>query len=226
MQPLRILIVLAAVSGFFLARCAAPSLTLMPGYAKPDFKNAGLGIILVRKNCSIGDPDEFASIFGGGDATTLFYSCFGDSFPTLIRDRTRFGEVAFLAGADESMRSGSGGLESSGGGGEIASPPKRNFVDSRYKFLLIVDRCSIRYDRNNGNPMLGTEGNFTGIGAGLDLAKMSAMFMLWDNAKATMVAYGSVDETLAAGGVFTKATLGELMRLAAESAAQGMPFGK
>jgi hypothetical protein len=125
------------------------------------------------------------------------------------------------------MRQRVDGLSASGsGGGAVAVPSSRNYVDAKYRYLLIVDFCTVSRDQNTGVPMLGNEGNFTGLGAGLDFAGFSAMFVVWDNAKASIAAYGAVEEKIPTGGEYSRTTLIDLMKEAAGSIARGMPYGK
>ena len=227
MRTLRIFLLSGAIVGFITVQCAGPALSLMPGYSKRDFRDATLGVILVKKDITIGNPEELSSVLGGGDALGLYCACFGDSFPLILQARTRFRQVEFLKGADENMRHSAEGLNASGGGsGAVAVPSRRNYVDAKYRYLLIVDYCTVSREQNNGVPMLGNEANFIGFGAGLDFARFSAMFVVWDNAKASIAAYGKVEEKIATGGEYTKATLVELMRAAASSIARGMPYKK
>jgi hypothetical protein len=220
---IRIFFLTGVIIALFTVRCAGPALSLMPGYSKTEFRDADLGIILIKKNITIGNPEELAAVFGRGDALGLYCTFFGDSFPAIIQQRTRFRQVEFLKGTDENMRRSVGGLS---GGAAVTVPSRRNYVDAKYQYLLIVDYCTINRDQNTGVPTLGTEGNFTGFGAGLDYAKFSAMFVVWDNAKASIAAYGAVKEQIATGGDYSTATLVELLKLAAASITRGMPFRK
>jgi hypothetical protein len=225
MRTIRIFLLSGAIIGLITAQCAGPALSLMPGYSRTDFRDAPLGVILVKKNITIGNPEELSAVFGGGDALGLYCACFGDSFPPILQALTRFRQVEFLKGADENMRQSVKGLNTSGGGaGAVSVPSHRNYVDAKYRYLLIVDFCTISRDQNTGVPVLGNEANFTGFGAGLDFAKLSAMFVVWDNAKASIAAYGKVEEKIATGGEYSRTTLIELMKAAASSIARGMPY--
>ena len=227
MRTIRTFFLPGAVIALCAARCSGPALSIMPGYSKTDFRDAVCGVILIKKNMTINNPVELSAVFGGGDALGHYCSLFGDSFPAILKERTRFRQVEFLKGTDENMRRNAARLNASGSGGAaVTVPSRRNYVDAKYRYLLIVDFCTVSRDRNTGVPMLGNEGNFTGFGAGLDFAKFSAMFVVWDNAKASIVAYGTVKEQTATGGEYTKTTLVELLRLAAASIARGMPFKK
>jgi len=214
-----------AIVGLIALQCAGPALSLMPGYSRTDFKDADLGVLFIKKNVTIGNPEELSAVLGGADALGLYCTCFGDSFPAILKSRTRFRQVEFLKGADENMRQRVEGLGVSGsGGGAVTVPSGRNFADAKYRYLLIVDFCTISREQNTGAPMLGNEGNFTGLGVGLDFAIFSAMFVVWDNAKASIAAYGAIEEKIATGGEYTKTTLVDLMRAAAGSIARGMPY--
>jgi hypothetical protein len=225
MRTIRIFLLSGAIIGLTAVRCAGPALSLMPGYAKADFRDAIIGVILVKKNITIGNPEELSAVFGGGDALGRYGDFFGDSFPPILKALTRFRQVDYLKGADENMRQSVEGINASGGGsGACTVPSRRNYIDAKYRYLLIVDFCTIGREQNTGVPSLGNEANFTGFGAGLDFAKFSAMFVVWDNAKASLASYGKVEEKIATGGEYTKATLVELMRAAASSIARGMPY--
>jgi hypothetical protein len=227
MRTIRIFLLPGAIAALLAAYCSGPALSIMPGYSKPDFRDAACGVILVKKNITISNPEELSAVFGSGDALGQYCFFFGDHFPAILKERTRFRQVEFLKGADECMRRNVRGLNSSGSAGAaVTVPSNRNYVDAKYRYLLIVDFCTVSRDQNTGVPMLGNEGNFTGFGAGLDFAKFSAMFVVWDNAKASIAAYGTVEEKIATGGEYTKATLAELLRLAAASMARGMPYKK
>jgi hypothetical protein len=223
----RLLFLVFGVS-LFVSNCAGPGHQLMPGYKKIDVKNAVLGVILVKKDIVIGDPEELARMLGGGDATQLWYNFFGDAFPKIFKARSGFKEVEFLQGADENMRRTQDGPADLGGGGNgtMTLPAGRHYVNPKYQYLLILELYTVQRNRNTGVPMLGSEGAFMGLSGGSDNAAQSATFIMWDNAQATIVAYGNVKEKIATGGEMTRQTLLELMNSVAASISRGMPYRK
>ena len=198
----------------------------MPGYEKMNVRDASCGVILVSRNISITDQQLVVGILGSGEAVQLYYYFFGDTFPELMAQQSGFKSVVFLPGADQNMRSRAGGLADMNEGGGLLIPAQRNYADATLAYLLIVDHCAIKREGNTGVPMLGSEGDFTGFTSGLDFAKQSATFVLWDNARATIAAYGTIDEKIPTGGDFTRKTLVELMRQTAASINRGMPYRK
>ncbi|MBN2036836.1 MAG: hypothetical protein JW768_08855 [Chitinispirillaceae bacterium] len=213
-------------AALLVAGCAVPAHRLMPGYEKMDVREAACGVILVGKNVSIPDQQLVAGVLGGGDAVQRYYYFFGDTFPELMARRSGFRSVTFLPGADQNMRNRADGLAEMDEGGGLLVPAQRHYVDAGLAYLLIVDYCSVKREGNTGVPMLGSEGDFTGFTTGLDFAKQSATFVLWDNRTATIAAYGRIEEKIPTGGDITTTTLVELLRQTAASISRGMPYRK
>ncbi|MBN1128925.1 MAG: hypothetical protein JXA71_08065 [Chitinispirillaceae bacterium] len=214
----------ASVAAALFLRCAGPAHQIMPGYAKVDISDDTLGVILVKRNLVLAPHDEIARILGGGDAVQLYYDFFGSEFPELLGTRSGFKKIEFLRGADDNMRSRADGPGDLGSGGALSLPAGRNFVDRKYRYLLILDVCSFQRERYAGAAVIGAEGGFTGLGGGLDNAKQSLSFVMWDNARATIAAYGIVKEKIPTGGDLTKQTLLDLMKNLAVSINRGMPY--
>jgi hypothetical protein len=215
----------AAGSFAILFFCAGPAHQIMPGYMKMETRDDTLGIILVKKNMVVADPEELSGVLGGGDAVRVYYYFFGREFPGIFSARSGFKNVVFLTDADDNLR-GKGDGPGDLGGGSMSLPSGRYFVDRKYRYLLIFDLCSFQRDKHDGVSMIGAEGGFTGLTGGLDYVRQSMSFVMWDNTKATITAYGNIKEKIPTGGSLTKQTLLDLMTNIAISVNKGMPYRK
>ena len=219
-------LLLIALYCFLFAGCAGTGFRVMAGYHHMKIGNSALGILLIKKNLQISDPDDIQRVLGGGgSAEDMYYNFFSTEFPAKIKKHSKFNRVYFARGADESVLQGDSQTYDYQQDASIVIPPRRGFVSDSLGYLLIIDMLSIRLDQRQTAQTAGAETSFTGLG-GADNLVHSASFVLWDNAAGTIAAYGNLKEKIPLYDPMSKNTWIEMLDNLAASINQGMPYGK
>ena len=211
----------------FLFECSGPAHKLMPEYKKADYKTSMLGVILVKRNLEVGSEDAPGDLMGARDQRQLFYSQFGSEFPAAMKDCAKFAGIEFANGGEEGLVNKDDNADPTiQGAASVSLPPGKAHFKAEYGFLLIIDYMNVRRIQNTGNPMLGSEGTFSGLTTGSDQIVALANFVLWDNKKGTIAAYGYIDEKMPVVNNATGESVKELIKNMACSVTRGLPFGK
>jgi hypothetical protein len=112
-------------------------------------------------------------------------------------------------------------------GGRASLPSRRGFISDTLNYLLILDFLSIKHERKaNLGVSGGSDGNFAGFSGGSENMTHTATFVLWDNIKGTIAAYGNIREKAAVFDTVTKEYWVNMLKSMARSVTNGMPFGK
>jgi hypothetical protein len=206
--------------------CASSGFRVMAGYKRMNIGTGALGILLIKKNMQISDPEDVRQFLGGfGSPEDNYYDFFAMEFPAKMKAHTKFKRVYFARGADESALRGDSQTYDYQQDASMVVPPRRGFISDSLSYLLIIDMLSASVDRRQTAQIAGAETSFTGLG-GADHLVQTASFVLWDNKAGALAAYGTLKEKIALYDPMTRNTWVETLEKLAASINRGMPYGK
>lgn len=195
----------------------------MHGYGRMDVSGSVLGVVLIRKNIKVLNIDDVARHLGKGAPEDAYYDFFGAGFPGRLKERSRFANVCFIRDGDEML--GNSGAQADGM--RAALPSRRACISDSLRYLLIIDYLTVGHERKaNMRVGGGSDGGFGGFFSGSESLTHSANFVLWDNSKGTVAAYGSVRERIKLYDPLTGATWTDMLGRMAASVTARMPYRK
>ncbi|MGA2507401.1 MAG: hypothetical protein ABSF80_08005 [Chitinispirillaceae bacterium] len=212
-----------------IAGCASTANRVMPGYGRMNVSTSRLGVILIKKNIQVLNADDAARDLGKGGPETAFYDFFGAEFPEAMKRSSKFQTVSFAAYADDELLQSQehDAVPFDNGGLRSAIPSRRGFISDSLPYLCIIDYLSIGHERNMNTPVGGgSDGNFTGFFSGAESLTATANFVMWDNRKGTVAAYGTIGERMRIFDAMTKAVWVDLLKKMARAVADGMPYAR
>jgi hypothetical protein len=206
--------------------CAGSGFRVMAGYNHLKIGNGALGVLLIKKNMQISDPDDVQQYLGGqGSPEDRYYDFFAAEFPAKMKASSKFKRVYFARGADESALRGDNQTYDYERDASMVVPPRRNFVSDTLAYLLLIDMLNTRLDQRQTAQAAGAETSFAVFG-GADHLVHSASFVLWDNNAGAIVAYGTLKEKIPLYDPMSKETWIEMLENLAGAINHGMPYGK
>jgi hypothetical protein len=213
-----------AFSIFLIAGCASTANRVMPGYGRMNVSSSALGVVLIRKNIQILNPQDVARDLGRGHPEDAYYGFFGAGFPAAIKACSRFARVSFVPDGDEMFGRSDGAVDY---GTRVALPSRRRCISDSLQYLLIIDYLTVGHERKTNMPVGGgSDGNFAGFFSGSESLTHTADFVLWDNRAGTVAAYGSIRERIRIYDPLTKEVWLEMLKKTARSVVDGMPYRK
>ena len=219
----------ACLTVLFIAGCAFTANRVMPGYGRMSVSTSRLGVILIKRNIQVLNADDAARDLGKGGPETAFYDFFGAEFPAAMKECSKFPAVTFAAYADDELQPSqeNDAVTLDNGGMRSAVPSRRGFISDSLAYLCIIDYLSIGHERNRNTPVGGgSDGNFTGFFSGAESLTASANFVMWDNRKGTVAAYGTISERVRIFDAMTNAVWVDLLKKMARAVADGMPYAR
>jgi hypothetical protein len=196
----------------------------MPGYDRMNVGSSALGVVLMRKNIQILNPEDVARDLGRGHPEDAYYGFFGAGFPAAMKACSRFSRVYFVPDGDEMFGRADGAVDY---GTRVTLPSRRRCISDSLQYLCIIDYLTVGHERKKNMPVGGgSDGNFAGFFSGSESLTLSADFVIWDNSVGTVAAYGSIRERIGIYDPLTKAVWVEILKRAARDVVKGMPFRK
>jgi hypothetical protein len=194
----------------------------MPGYDRMNVSGSVLGVVLMRKNIQILNPEDVARNLGRGHPEDAYYGFFGAGFPSALKACSGFSKVYFMPAGDEMFGRADGAVNY---GTRVTLPSRRRCISDSLQYLLIIDYLTVGHERNKNMPVGGgSDGNFGGFFSGSESLTHTADFVLWDNSEGTVAAYGSIRERIGIYDPLTKEVWLEMLKKTARSVVDGMPF--
>jgi hypothetical protein len=214
------------LSLFICIGCAGTANRVMTGYARMKVANSNLGVVLIKKNIQIFNPEDVARDLGNNGPEEAYYNFFATEFPAEMGACSRFRSVCFVAGADD-MLTQREMSKLDDGTVRAALPMQRDFVSDSLHYLLIIDFLTISHMRKTNTSVSGgSDGNFAGFFSGSECLTHSANFVVWDNKAATIAAYGNIGEKVSVFDTMTKTIWTDMLKNIAHAVCAGMPYRK
>jgi hypothetical protein len=187
----------AAAACFLLGQCAGTAVKIMPGYKKMNVEKLKLGIILLRENLAIANPDNIADDFGAGETKQVFCDFFTSELREFAEQDGKFAEVNVISGCDTSGFTTIPENLSSGNPVSMRVPARRAFISDSLAYLLILDYFDVSREKKLGKTVvvMGMYGTPAPRRTGdSDKLILRGTFVLWDNLAGKMAAFGQINE--------------------------------
>jgi hypothetical protein len=194
----------------------------MPGYKRAMYDHSTLGIVLVRKNIQVLNPEDVARDLARGASEDAYYNFFSAGFPAALKTCTKFAKVYFVRNGDEMLGPSAAAADFST---RTALPSRKGCISDSLQYLLIIDYLTVGHEHSKNMTVGGgSDGNFGGFFSGSESLTHSADFVLWDNREGTIAAYGSVSERTSLYDPLVREIWDDMLKKMARAVVSGMPY--
>lgn len=213
--------------------CAGSVIKVMPEYSTMSVDKSKLGIVLMRENISINNPNDVGDDLGSGDPSKVFGDFFTGQFLPTAKTNSKFGEVFLI---EDAQSAGFRTINQEVAQDETVNlrVPANNVISGESApFVLVIDNISISRVKKAGTPMMAGGGGM-GVGGGMmmggsggsDNLVLAGTFVLWDNTAGKIVSYGKIDEKAGVFLAMTKNTWIAMVNNISSKIFIGKPYGK
>jgi hypothetical protein len=216
-----------AICCLLLVNCAGTIIKVMPEYGKMSVEKSKLGIILIKENMTISNPNDVVKGLGGGDPTKVFSDFFSSNFLKYAKADGKFAEVSLINSHSISNLTEANEALSKDEEITIRHPKSKTYNSDKVQFILVLDNINISRTTASGSPIMrGANAMKFVVGGGSDDLYLTGTFALWDNVSEKIVSFGKINEK---GGFFnamSKNTWIDMAKNISNKIFIGKPYGK
>jgi hypothetical protein len=219
----------AAASCFLLVHCAGTGVKIMPEYKNINVEKSKLGIILLKENLLLRNPNDIAYYLGGGKTKEVFHDFFTSQLRAFAKKDGKFADVGVVNDCDTSGFTKRTQFLSSDDSVQVRVPSIKAFMGDSLPFLLILDYFKVSRDQKSGTTMvsMGPNGTMRTIRVGAyDNLVLTGTFVLWDNLAGKIVSFGKINEKTSVILSMTKQTWITTVKSISEKIFINTPYGK